>query len=35
MLGVSTDAIRQMRSRIRKKLNLSENEVIEEVVEHI
>jgi hypothetical protein len=35
MLGISTDAIRQMRSRLRKKLNLGENEVIEEVVESI
>lgn len=35
MLGVSTDAIRQTRSRLRKKLNLTDENGLEEAVEKI
>lgn len=35
MLGIGTDAIRQYRSRLRKKLNLSEDGSLEEMVSHI
>ncbi len=35
MLGVSTDAIRQTRSRFRKKLNLAEEASIEEAIDNI
>jgi DNA-directed RNA polymerase specialized sigma24 family protein len=35
MLGVSTEAIRQIRSRLKKKLNPAEEEAIEELVEKI
>lgn len=35
MSGVSTDAIRQMRSRLKRKLNLTEEESLENLVENI
>lgn len=35
MLGISTDAIRQMRSRLKRKLNLTEDENLETLVENI
>jgi len=35
MLGIGTDAIRQHRSRLRKKLQLPEEEAIEEMIESI
>jgi DNA-directed RNA polymerase specialized sigma24 family protein len=35
MLGIGTDAIRQLRSRVKKKLNLQEESSLDDIVNHI
>ena len=35
MLGIGTDAIRQLRSRVKKKLNLGEETNLDDIVNNI